>query len=188
MCVECARREVCVKRMEFAKRVNCAKRVDREASSVQKGPHKRPFVWVIEHDGDDSGTKLSTPMPQRLKHKITLQKSQRPQSSVVRQATHSPQVRLDLLRSLCKSESLSEKARQIESNLASAFTKVDTSAFSCAASRELTLACLSDRSCECGSNKISRLLLFRRIDRHSFSVLCFLDQTLAKGPKAGRRH
>ena len=53
MCVECARREVCVKRMEFAKRVNCAKRVDREASSVQKGPHKRPFVWVIEHDGDD---------------------------------------------------------------------------------------------------------------------------------------
>ena len=31
MCVECERREVCVKRMEFAKRVNCAKRADREA-------------------------------------------------------------------------------------------------------------------------------------------------------------
>ena len=52
ICVKCAR-EVCVKRVEFAKRVNSATRVEREASSVRKGPHERSFVWVIEHDGDD---------------------------------------------------------------------------------------------------------------------------------------
>ena len=53
MCVECARREVCVERVEFAKRVNCTTRVEREASSVRKGAHERSFVWVIKHDGDD---------------------------------------------------------------------------------------------------------------------------------------
>ena len=45
-CVECAR-EACVERLNYATRV------DREASSVRKGPHERSFVWVIEHDGDD---------------------------------------------------------------------------------------------------------------------------------------
>ena len=53
MCVECARREVCVERVEFAKRVNSGTSVEREASSVRKGPHERSFVWVIEHDGDN---------------------------------------------------------------------------------------------------------------------------------------
>ena len=49
--VECAR-EACVERVEFAKRLNCATHVDREASSVGKGPHERSFVWVIEHEAD----------------------------------------------------------------------------------------------------------------------------------------
>ena len=48
------------------------------------------------------GIKSLTHMPQRPRQKITLQKSHCPQYSVVRQAKHSPQVRLDLLRSLCQ--------------------------------------------------------------------------------------